>query len=149
YGFGRIGRLVARILIEKTGGGDALRLRAIVVRKGRGPEDLEKRASLLRRDSVHGPFRGTIRVLEDESKLICNGNEIHVIEADSPAEVDYTRYGIDNAIVVDNTGAWRDEAGLGQHLQCAGAAKVILTAPGKGNIPNIVYGINHHEIQPE
>jgi glyceraldehyde 3-phosphate dehydrogenase len=149
YGFGRIGRLIARILIEKTGGGDALRLRAIVVRKGRGPEDLEKRASLLRRDSVHGPFRGTIRVLEEESKLICNGNEIQVIEADSPAEIDYTRYGIDNAIVVDNTGAWRDEAGLGRHLQCAGAAKVILTAPGKGNIPNIVYGINHHEIQPD
>jgi len=149
YGFGRIGRLIARILLEKTGGGDVLRLRAIVVRKGRGPEDLEKRASLLRRDSVHGPFRGTIRVLEEERKLVCNGNEIHVIEADSPAEIDYTRYGIGNAIVVDNTGAWRDAAGLGQHLKCAGAAKVILTAPGKGDIPNIVYGINHHEIQPE
>jgi glyceraldehyde 3-phosphate dehydrogenase len=148
YGFGRIGRLVARILIEKTGGGDALRLRAIVVRRGRGPEDIEKRASLLRRDSVHGPFRGTIRVLEDEKKLVCNGNEIHVIEADSPAEVDYTRYGISNAIVVDNTGVWRDAAGLGRHLECPGASKVILTAPGKGDIPNIVYGINHHEIRP-
>lgn len=135
YGFRRIGRLIARILIEKTGGGDVLRLRAIVVRRGKGPDDLEKRASLLRRDSVHGPFRGTIRVLEEERKLVCNGNEIHVIEADSPAEVDYTRYGIGNAIVVDNTGAWRDAAGLGRHLQCPGVGKVILTAPGKVTFP--------------
>lgn len=149
YGFGRIGRLIARILIEKTGGGDVLRLRAIVVRRGKGPDDLEKRASLLRRDSVHGPFRGTIRVLEEERKLVCNGNEIHVIEADSPAEVDYTRYGIGNAIVVDNTGAWRDAAGLGRHLQCPGVGKVILTAPGKGDIPNIVFGVNQHEITPD
>ena len=65
YGFGRIGRLLARILIEKTGGGDGLRLRAIVVRKG-AENDLVKRASLLRRDSVHGPFDGTITIDEDE-----------------------------------------------------------------------------------
>ncbi|MGD9983091.1 MAG: glyceraldehyde-3-phosphate dehydrogenase [Porticoccaceae bacterium] len=149
YGFGRIGRLLARILIEKTGGGDTLRLRAIVVRKGGGPDDLDKRASLLRRDSVHGPFRGTIRVLDEERKLVCNGNEIHVIEANSPAEVDYTQYGISNAIVIDNTGAWRDEAGLSRHLECPGAAKVILTAPGKGRIPNIVYGVNQDEITPD
>lgn len=146
YGFGRIGRLIARILIEKTGSGDVLRLRAIVVRRGKAPDDIEKRASLLRRDSVHGPFRGTIRVLEEERKLVCNGNEIQFIQADSPEEVDYTQYGIRNAIVVDNTGVWRDEAGLARHLACPGAGKVILTAPGKGNIPNIVFGVNQHEI---
>lgn len=149
YGFGRIGRLLARLLIEKTGGGDMLRLRAIVVRKGKSDDDLAKRASLLRRDSVHGAFDGTIRVLEDENILVCNGNPIQVIYANSPAEVDYTKYGINNAIVVDNTGVWRDEAGLGQHVECPGASKVILTAPGKGNIPNIVYGINHNEITPD
>lgn len=149
YGFGRIGRLLARLLIEKTGGGDMLRLRAIVVRKGKAEGDLAKRASLLRRDSVHGAFEGTIRVLEDENILVCNGNPIQIIYANSPAEVDYTTYGINNAIVVDNTGVWRDEAGLGQHVACPGASKVILTAPGKGNIPNIVYGINHNEITPE
>jgi glyceraldehyde 3-phosphate dehydrogenase len=149
YGFGRIGRLLARLLIEKTGGGDMLRLRAIVVRKGKSEDDLAKRASLLRRDSVHGAFDGTIRVLEDENILVCNGNPIQVIYANSPAEVDYTKYGINNAIVVDNTGVWRDEAGLGQHVECPGASKVILTAPGKGNIPNIVYGINHNEITPD
>ncbi len=146
YGFGRIGRLVARLLVEKAGGGDLLRLRAIVVRKNRNADDLEKRASLLRRDSVHGSFKGTIRVLADENKLVCNGNEIQVIYANSPAEIDYTEHGIANAIVVDNTGVWRDEEGLGQHLKCPGVSKVILTAPGKGAIPNIVYGINHDDI---
>ncbi|MCW8194062.1 glyceraldehyde-3-phosphate dehydrogenase [Proteobacteria bacterium 005FR1] len=149
YGFGRIGRLVARLLIEKTGSGDVMRLRAIVVRKSKADNDLVKRASLLRRDSVHGSFKGTIRIDEQNDTLICNGNEIKVIYADSPAQVDYTDYGITNAIVVDNTGVWRDEEGLSQHLKCPGVAKVILTAPGKGNIKNVVYGINNHEITPE
>ncbi|CAM3568909.1 glyceraldehyde-3-phosphate dehydrogenase [Halomonas lysinitropha] len=147
YGFGRIGRILARVLIEKAGGGNLLRLRAIVVR-GRGniAKDLEKRASLLRRDSVHGPFNGTISVDAEARTITANGNVIRVIYADSPAEIDYTDYGIDNAVVVDNTGIWRDEEGLGQHLQCQGVAKAILTAPGKGNIANIVYGINHQDI---
>ncbi|MAT49631.1 MAG: glyceraldehyde-3-phosphate dehydrogenase [Porticoccaceae bacterium] len=146
YGFGRIGRLVARLLIEKAGGGDVLRLRAIVVRRTKSADDLAKRASLLRRDSVHGSFKGTIRVMEDENKLVCNGNEIQVIYANSPEEVDYTQYGIGNALVVDNTGVWRDEEGLSQHLKCPGVSKVLLTAPGKGDLPNIVYGINHHTL---
>ncbi|WP_136254405.1 glyceraldehyde-3-phosphate dehydrogenase [Onishia niordana] len=147
YGFGRIGRILARILVEKAGGGNLLRLRAIVVR-GRGDlsKDLEKRASLLRRDSVHGPFSGTISVDHDNSALIVNGNYIKVIYANSPSEVDYTAYDIDNALVVDNTGMWRDEEGLGQHLACKGAAKVLLTAPGKGDVKNVVYGINHTDI---
>ncbi len=149
YGFGRIGRLVARLLIEKAGGGDLLRLRAIVVRKGKSNNDLETRASLLRRDSVHGSFKGTIRVIEEENKLICNGNEIQVIYANSPSDVDYTDYGINNAIVIDNTGVWRDEKGLGQHLECKGVSKVMLTAPGKGDIPNIVYGVNDSEINAD
>ncbi len=149
YGFGRIGRLLARLLIAKTGGGDQLRLRAIVVRDGRSDDDLKKRASLLRRDSVHGPFKGTIRVIDEENKLVCNGNEIQVIYADAPEQVDYTKYNINNAIVVDNTGLWRTEEGLSRHLNCPGAEKVILTAPGKDSIPNVVYGINHHEISTE
>lgn len=149
YGFGRIGRLVARLLVEKAGSGDVMRLRAIVVRKGKSPNDLVKRASLLRRDSVHGSFKGTIRVDEENKSLVLNGNEVKVIYANSPSEVDYTEYGINNAIVVDNTGVWRDEDGLGQHIACNGASKVILTAPGKGNIKNIVYGINNSEIKPE
>lgn len=148
YGFGRIGRLMARILIDTTDGGDGLRLRAIVVRKGKAPNDLEKRASLLRRDSVHGPFEGTIRMDEERQSFVANGNEIKVIYADSPDSIDYTQYGIDNAIIIDNTGAWRDEAGLSRHLQSKGVARVILTAPGKGSLKNIVAGINDDIIQP-
>ncbi|HAD95858.1 MAG TPA: glyceraldehyde-3-phosphate dehydrogenase, partial [Cryomorphaceae bacterium] len=147
YGFGRIGRLLARVMVEKAGGGNLLRLRAIVVR-GRGDvaKDLEKRASLLRRDSVHGPFDGTIAVDADARTLTINGNVVQVIYADSPSEIDYTTYDIHNAVIVDNTGIWRDEAGLGQHLECKGAAKALLTAPGKGDIKNIVFGINHETI---
>jgi glyceraldehyde 3-phosphate dehydrogenase len=148
YGFGRIGRLVARLLIEKTGSGDQLRLRAIVVRKG-GKDDLVKRASLLRRDSVHGSFKGTIRVDEENGCIIANGNVIRVIYSNSPAEVDYEGHGITNAIVVDNTGVWRDETGLAEHLKSKGAARVVVTAPAKGAVKDIVAGINFDELGPE
>lgn len=148
YGFGRIGRLLARIMIEKTGGGDGLRLRAIVVRKG-AENDLVKRASLLRRDSVHGPFDGTITIDEEASTITANGNLIQVIYSNDPTTVDYTAYGIKNALLVDNTGKWRDADGLGQHLKCPGIARVILTAPGKGAVKNIVHGINHGDIKAE
>lgn len=147
YGFGRIGRLMARILIDKTDGGAGLRLRAVVTRRGSAPNDLLKRASLLRRDSVHGAFNGTIRVDEERQSFVANGNEVRVIYADDPSTIDYTAYGIHNAIVVDNTGVWRDEAGLSQHLKSKGVAKVILTAPGKGTLKNVVAGINNHLIE--
>ena len=148
YGFGRIGRLLARLLIEKSGPYADLRLRAIVVRGGK-EGDLEKRASLLRRDSIHGPFNGSITIDTKRNAIKANGSYIQVIYANSPCEVDYTAYGIENALVVDNTGIWKDEAGLGQHLESKGAAKVLLTAPAKGNIKNIVYGVNNQDIKPE
>ena len=143
YGFGRIGRLLARLLIEKTGGGDQLRLRAVVVRKTK-QNDLLKRASLLLLDSVHGPFKGTVRIDHDNNSMIANGNVIRLVHSDSPSDVDYTEYGIKNALIIDNTGAWRDEAGLSRHLQAKGVDRVILTAPGKGSVKNIVSGINSH-----
>jgi len=145
YGFGRIGRLLARILIAHTGGGSGLRLRAIVVRKG-AENDLVKRASLLLRDSVHGRFEGSVDVDEENSQLIANGTRIQVIYSNDPATIDYTAYGIRDAIVVDNTGRWRDEAGLSRHLESTGVARVLLTAPGKGDLKNIVHGINHDTI---
>ncbi|MGW3291175.1 glyceraldehyde-3-phosphate dehydrogenase [Streptomyces sp. NPDC001002] len=150
YGFGRIGRLVARLLIEKAGSGNGLRLRAIVVRGsgGRASEDLVKRASLLRRDSIHGQFQGTITVDEASGTIFANGNAIKVIYADDPSEVDYTTYGISNAILIDNTGKWRDREGLSQHLR-PGIDKVVLTAPGKGDVPNIVHGVNHDTVKPD
>ena len=146
YGFGRIGRILARLLIEKTGSGDGLRLRAIVVRES-GKGDLQKRASLLRRDSVHGAFNGTIAVDEDESAIIANGNFIRVIYSNDPASIDYTAYGINDAVVIDNTGKWRDREGLSQHLNCKGVKRVLLTAPGKGDLKNIVHGVNSNLIE--
>lgn len=148
YGFGRIGRLLARLMIERQGKANKLRLRAIVVRGGKDG-DLEKRASLLRRDSVHGPFNGSITVDNERKALKANGSFIQVIYANHPSEVDYQQYGIDKAIIIDNTGMWRDEEGLSQHLQAKGAAKVLLTAPGKGQIKNIVHGVNHTDIEKE
>lgn len=145
YGFGRIGRLLARLLIEKSGSGEKLRLKAAVVRKG-SADDLVKRASLLRRDSIHGHFNGIITVDEEENAIIANGNMIRIIYADSPESVDYASYGIHNAILIDNTGKWRDREGLSRHLMAKGISKVILTAPGKGDIPNVVAGVNNELI---
>jgi glyceraldehyde 3-phosphate dehydrogenase len=146
YGFGRIGRLLARLLCDRTGGGRGMRLAAIVVRRGKG-NDLQKRASLLRLDSVHGAFDGVVGVEEATNELVINGQKVKVVYADAPQNVDYAGLGISNALVIDNTGVWRDEEGLSLHLQ-AGAAQVLLTAPGKGNIKNIVHGINHTTIEP-
>ena len=140
YGFGRIGRLVARMMTQTTGPGNYFRLKAIVIRKATD-DDIFKRASLLTRDSVHGPFDGTVRVDEENSTLVINGNPVKVIYATNPDEVNYADYEIHNPIVIDNTGVWRDEKGLSKHIE-SGASKVILTAPAKGDLKNIVYGIN-------
>ena len=140
YGFGRIGRLVTRMMTQTTGPGNYFRLKAIVIRKA-ADDDIFKRASLLTRDSVHGPFDGTVRVDEENSTLVINGNPVKVIYATNPDEVNYADYEIHNPIVIDNTGVWRDEKGLSKHIE-SGASKVILTAPAKGDLKNIVYGIN-------
>ena len=145
YGFGRIGRLLTRLLVEDSGGGDNLLLKAIVLRKN-SDDDLIKRANLLRTDSVHGPFKGTIRVMEDNDILIINGNEVKVIYANKPDEIDYTKFNIENALLVDSTGAWRDKDSLSKHLKSKGIKRVLLTAPGKKGIKNIVHGINNKEI---
>ncbi|MFT4797454.1 MAG: glyceraldehyde 3-phosphate dehydrogenase [Candidatus Azotimanducaceae bacterium] len=150
YGFGRIGRLATRLLVEKTGGGHNLVQRAVVLRPPKDPVlDLNRRASLLRRDSIHGNFKGTIRVDEDNMVLVCNGNAIKFIYSSDPASIDYTEYGINNALVIDSSGVWRDEEGLSQHLKAKGAAKVLLTTSGKGDIKNIVAGVNSGIIVPE
>jgi len=147
YGFGRIGRILARLLIDRTGSGSKMRLRGVVVRaKGDVEQDLLKRASLLRRDSVHGEFDGSIRVDRENRAIIANGTYIQFIYANSPDSIDYTQYGIQDALIVDNTGIWTDEESLGQHLKAKGAAKVLLTAPAKGDIKNIVYGVNSDQI---
>ncbi len=149
YGFGRIGRLVARELTSRIGKGNQLRLRAIVVRGELTPDNLEKRASLLRSDSVHGEFPGTVDIDVENKALIINGMTVFLINANSPSEIDYTQYGIKDAIVVDNTGVWRDTKGLSLHLEAKGTKNVILTAPGKDTVPNIVYGVNHNDFTPD
>lgn len=144
YGFGRIGRLAARILMDHAGSGHQLRLKGIVTRE-RSTDDLPKRASLLRKDSVHGKFGGVVIPDAENNAININGHTVKMISAQSPAEIDYTAYGINDAIIIDNTGVWRDDKGLGEHLKSKGAGMVILTAPGKGDIPNIVYGVNHQQ----
>lgn len=148
YGFGRIGRLLAREMMSKIGKGQQLRLRAIVTRDKNDAILLEKRASLLRYDSVHGDFQGSVIADPENNALIINGTTVHIITANSPEEIDYTAFGIEDALVIDNTGAFTTEEALQRHLTSKGVDKVLLTAPGKG-VPNIVYGVNHDDYNPD
>ena len=148
YGFGRIGRLLAREMMSKIGKGQQLRLRAIVTRDKNDAVLLEKRASLLRYDSVHGDFNGSVIADPENNALLINGTTVHIITANTPEEIDYTAYGIEDALVIDNTGAFTTEEALKRHLTSKGADKVLLTAPGKG-VPNIVYGVNHEDYNPD
>ena len=147
YGFGRIGRLAARELIKQAGKGQQLRLRAIVTR-GNSPEEIIKRASLLRNDSVHGAYKGTVKADVENEAIIINGQIVKMINASNPEDIDYTAYGINNALVIDNTGVFSNREALSRHLNAKGVSKVILTAPGK-EVPNIVYGINQGTLDVE
>jgi len=147
YGFGRIGRLLARELMSKMGKGSQLRLRAIVTRGEINQTVLEKRASLLSIDSVHGDFLGTVETDVENNALIINGTSVHMISAKQPEDIDYTEFAINDALIIDNTGVFRDNIELSRHLKAKGASKVLLTAPGKG-IPNIVHGVNHKQHNP-
>lgn len=144
YGFGRIGRLLARELMTKTGSGNQLRLRAIVTRGNITNEIIDKRLSLLKSDSIHGEFHGTVVADYDNKALIINGTSVHLITANQPEDIDYTEYGINEALILDNTGAFRDKDALSRHLKAKGASKALLTAPGKG-VPNIVHGVNQND----
>jgi glyceraldehyde 3-phosphate dehydrogenase len=148
YGFGRIGRLLARELMQHAGKGEQLRLRAIVTRDTINETSLEKRAALLRHDSIHGAFPGTVVVDVERQALIIDGTTVFMISSDAPDTIDYIKYGINDALVLDNSGAYRTEGALGRHLKSGGISKVLLTAPGRG-VPNIVYGVNHEEFKVE
>lgn len=144
FGFGRIGRLLARELIIQ-GNGRQLRVRAIVTR-GNDETQIIKRASLFRHDSVHGPFRGVAIEDLDEKHIYINGHNVLMLAANNPEDIDYSAYGINNAVMIDNTGLWRDREGLSKHLKAKGISKVLLTAPGKGDVPNVVFGANDRDI---
>jgi len=144
YGFGRIGRLMTRILMSIP---TNLRVKAVVQRPVKDQAGaLSKRAELLIRDSVHGMFAGSVDIDEANESLIINGNTVKFITANAPDEVDYTAHGINNAMIIDNTGVWRDAEGLSRHLQAKGATQVILTAPGKG-MKNVVAKVNSEVIE--
>lgn len=147
YGFGRIGRIAARELVKQAGKGQQLRLRAIVLRTV-NDEEVVKRAALLRNDSVHGKFKGS--VIEDmpNKAIWINGQMVKLIAANNPEEIDYTAHGISNALIIDNTGVFTKRPDLGRHLKAKGVSKVLLTAPGK-EMPNVVYGINHKDLDIE
>ena len=147
YGFGRIGRIAARELVKQAGKGQQLRLRAIVLRTV-NDEEVVKRAALLRNDSVHGAFKGS--VIEDlpNKAIWINGQMVKLIAGNNPEDIDYTAHGISNALIIDNTGVFTKRPDLSRHLKAKGVSKVLLTAPGK-EMPNVVYGINHKDLDIE
>ncbi|MFI2743470.1 glyceraldehyde-3-phosphate dehydrogenase [Zhouia sp. PK063] len=143
FGFGRIGRLVARTLVAQRYTG-ALQLRAIVIRGKLDAASLQKRAALLKYDSVHGTAKLVIEVDEQQNALVINGIAIPVISSLDAGSIDYTNYGIERALIIDSSGIFRDKEALQIHQRAKGIQQVLLTAPGKG-IPNIVFGVNHHQ----
>ena len=134
-GFGRIGRLTFRNLIES----DNVEIVAI--------NDLtatDMLAHLLKYDSAHGRFNGTVS--HTESSLIVNGKEITVYAQRDPETLPWGELGVD--VVIESTGFFRDAEGMGKHIK-AGAKKVALSAPASGNIKTIVLGVNDDELTPE
>jgi len=127
-GFGRIGRLAFRNLLKKDG------IEVVAINDLTSTKTL---AHLLKYDSNHGRFDGTVEAGENE--LIVNGKSIAVSAERDPANLPWAKLGID--IVLESTGFFVDEAGSGKHLQ-AGAKKVVISAPAKGNIPTVVLGVN-------
>ena len=89
-----------------------------------------------------------LRMPRQIDAIIINGQKVHMIGASNPEDIDYTSYGINNALVIDNTGAFTNREALSRHLKSKGVSKVLLTAPGK-EIPNIVYGINQRDLDIE
>jgi len=144
FGFGRVGRLIAREIIAQAGKGQQLRLRAIITRTV-SDKDIIKRAELLRVDSVHGYFPGTVIEDLENQALIVNGHKIKMIACDKVGELDLEAHDINDALLIDNTGIVRNRDTLSEHLKSKGVGKVLLTAPGKDDIPNIVHGVNHHD----
>jgi glyceraldehyde 3-phosphate dehydrogenase len=129
-GFGRIGRLTFRALLNK----DNVEVVAI--------NDLTDNATLahlLKYDSVHGRFNG--QVSSDAESLTVNGKKIHAYAERDPKALPWGKLGVD--VVLESTGRFVDEAGAGQHLT-AGAKKVVISAPAKGNVPTVVLGVNDH-----
>jgi glyceraldehyde 3-phosphate dehydrogenase len=133
-GFGRIGRLVARAILERPDCG--LELVAI-----NDLADAKSNALLFKRDSVHGPFPGEVSA--DGNDLIVNGKRIHVTAERDPANLPHAANGID--IALECTGFFTDAESAGKHLT-AGAKRVLISAPAKGVDLTVVFGVNHDKL---
>lgn len=134
-GFGRIGRCLARIIATEV---KDVELVAINSRAG-----AEVHAHLLRHDSVHGPFPGTVEPRADS--LMINGREVHLTQDVAPENLPWKDLGVE--VVLESTGAFRDRAGISGHLD-AGARRVVLSAPGKKIDGTFVFGVNHQTYDP-
>lgn len=135
-GFGRIGRDVARILLEEDHGLELVHINA--------SGDLDDLRHLFKYDSLYGKFTKDIKVEGDGFDI--EGHKIHFTQFRDPAEIDWSEHGVE--IVIDSTGAFKDMEGLGKHLK-GSVKKVILTAPGKGLDNTIVMGVNCDTYKPE
>ena len=136
-GFGRIGRLVARAILERDD--DDLELVAI-----NDLADAKSNAMLFKRDSVHGPFPGTVEA--DGNDIIVNGKRIHVTAERDPAKLPHAANSID--IALECTGFFTDRAGGQKHLD-AGAKRVLISAPAKGVDLTVVFGVNDDKLTNE
>lgn len=136
-GFGRIGRLVARAMIER--GGDDLELVAI-----NDLADAKSNAWLFSRDSVHGKYPGTVTA--EGQDLVIDGKRIRVTAERDPANLPHAELGVD--LVLECTGFFTDRASCQKHLD-AGAKKVLISAPGKNVDLTVVYGVNHDKLSAE
>ena len=133
-GFGRIGRNVARAILERTD--HDLELVSI-----NDLADAKSNALLFKRDSVHGPFAGSVEV--DGNDLIINGKRIHVTAERDPAKLPHAANGVD--IALECTGFFCDRDGGQKHLD-AGAKRVLISAPAKNVDLTVVYGVNHDKL---
>ncbi|WP_422484325.1 type I glyceraldehyde-3-phosphate dehydrogenase [Gudongella sp. DL1XJH-153] len=136
-GFGRIGRDVFRIWAENN----VEEFDIVAINASGKIEDL---AHLFKYDSIYGKFEGTIDTYEEG--FIVNGKKIPVIAFRDPSELPWKEMGVD--VAIDSTGAFRDREGLQKHLD-AGAKKVIVTAPAKGEDITIVLGVNEDKYDTE
>jgi glyceraldehyde 3-phosphate dehydrogenase len=136
-GFGRIGRLVARAVLEQSNG--ALELVAI-----NDLGDAKSNAWLFKRDSVHGKYPGEVSA--EGNELVVDGKRIRVTAERDPANLPHAELGVD--IVLECTGFFTDKASCQKHLD-AGAKKVLISAPGKNVDLTVVYGVNHDKLTAE
>ncbi len=134
-GFGRIGRMVAKIMVER-GNFDIVAINDLT--------DAKTLAHLFKYDSVHGKFKGDVKA--KEKSIVVDGKEVEVLSIKNPAELPWKEKGAQ--VVIESTGVFREKAKIALHLQ-AGAEKVLLTVPAKDEIDNmIVLGVNNDALKP-